>query len=526
MPLIMGIVLAGGIFIGAYISRINHHSFIKASRVSQFNKLNEVVRYIETEYVDTISEQNLVETSINAMLKTLDPHSAYIPAEDLQAANEPLEGNFEGIGIEYHIQKDSLLVVSAVAEGPSEIAGLKAGDRIVKVEGKSIVGITGNDVVQKLRGPDGSEVKVSVYRRGHKGVIDYTIKRGKIPIYSIDAAYMIDDTAGYIKISRFGSNTTKEFREAMKKLHLQGMQRVIVDLRDNPGGYLNAATQIADEFLKAKQLIVYTQGKARPKEEYFSTTKGDFEKDQVIVLINEGSASASEILAGALQDLDRGVLVGRRSFGKGLVQEQTMFPDGSALRLTIARYYTPSGRCIQKSYVNGEEEYENDIIERYRRGELENADSIKFPDSLKYKTKGGRTVYGGGGIMPDIFVPLDTSMNSKYLSHVQSKGLINQFTYDYVDENRKMFNNYKELSVFVKTFDVTDALLERFIKYAEKQGIKASPKDLKASAKFIKTNLKALMARQLWKNEGYYYIMNQLDAAYNKAYQTRALFAQ
>jgi carboxyl-terminal processing protease len=344
LPVVLALVLISGIFIGSHLRPTSFSAQLISNRISHFNKLNEVINYIEQEYVDTINEKELVDQSINDILTHLDPHSSYIPAEDLQAINEPLEGNFDGIGIEFHMQNDTIMVVSAVAGGPSEAVGIKPGDRIIKIEGKNVAGvhISNSEIMQKLRGPSGTKVRVSILRKTHPALMDFTITRGKIPLYSIDAAYMIDARTGYIKISRFAATTYEEYMNAFHKLKEKGLGRLILDLRDNPGGFLNGATKLADEFLSKEKLIVYTQGKARPKESYFSTERGEFERGRLIVLINTGSASASEIVAGALQDWDRATIVGVRSFGKGLVQEQSVFPDGSAIRLTIARYYTPS----------------------------------------------------------------------------------------------------------------------------------------------------------------------------------------
>lgn len=519
LPILLALILCLGIYIGTKL----HHSSLKksffSSNISQFNKLNEVVNYINQEYVDTVNNKKLAEASIEAMLQTLDPHSSYIPSEDLQSVNEPLEGNFDGIGIEFHIQADTIMVVTPLSGGPSEILGIQPGDRIVKIEGQDVAGIkiTNSDVMQKLRGPGGTKVKISIFRRAAKKLIDYTITRGKIPIYSIDASYMIDAKIGYIKISRFAATTYEEYMQAFKKLESQGLETLVLDMRGNPGGYLNAATQIADEFLDDKKLIVYTQGKARPKSSYYAKEDGSFEKGKLIVLIDEGSASASEIVAGALQDWDRATIVGRRSFGKGLVQEQSVFPDGSALRLTVARYYTPTGRSIQKPYKEGVEDYNNDLLLRLKKGELENADSIKFSDSLMFKTPGGKTVYGGGGIMPDIFVPLDTMNNSGYLSSIINKGLISQFTFDFVDKNRILLNDYKTFKEYNSKFQVNENIFNDFIKYVEKNGISKDTKGLIKSGGIIKTQIKANIARQIWKNEGFYPVIQEVDNTLKKA---------
>lgn len=494
-------------------------------RSNQFNKINDVVNYINQEYVDTINQKKLVENTIEGMLHTLDPHSAYIPASELQAMNEPLEGNFEGIGVEFHIQNDTIMVVSAVSGGPSEQLGIRSGDRIVKVNGKNVAGtgISNTQVTQLLRGTSGSKVNVSIARRGIDKLIDYTITRGKIPIYSVDVSYMLDKNTGYIKISHFAERTYDEYIEGFMKLKNEGMKNLVLDLRGNPGGYLKTAIQIADEFLPEKKLIVYTQGRSRPRETYYATSRGFFEQGALAVLMDEGSASASEIVAGALQDQDRATIIGRRSFGKGLVQEQSQFPDGSAIRLTIARYYTPTGRCIQKPYVDGYEEYQNELFERMKKGELEKTDSIHFSDSLKYKTPAGKIVYGGGGIMPDTFVPLDTTGMSSFFTDANSKGLITQFAYDYLDQNRKSFEKYKSFPDFNKTFSVNDEIYHEFSRYAMKNEVAKDEKGEKISSRLIRVQLKALIARQLWKNDGFYPVIQESDQALKKALQLISL---
>lgn len=520
LPLVFALLLAAGIFIG---SRMNT-SFIDgktifAPRSKEFNKLSEVVNYIQHEYVDTINQTDLVDVSIVKLLQNLDPHSAYIPAEDLRAANEPLEGNFEGIGIEFHIQQDTIMVVATISGGPSDMIGLRPGDRIVKVGDSTIagIGITNSMVFQKLRGPSGTKVKISVLRRDSRKLIDFFITRGKIPIYSLDASYMIGKNTGYIKLSRFAATTFDEFTDALSKLKKEGMTQLIFDLRDNPGGYLDAATAIADEFLDDEKLIVYTQGKSRPKAVYNASAKGNFETGKVVVMIDEGSASASEIIAGALQDWDRATIVGRRSYGKGLVQEQTVFPDGSALRLTIARYYTPTGRSIQKSYNNGYEQYQHELVDRMNHGELEYADSIKFADSLLYKTPGGKIVHGGGGIMPDVFIPFDTTENSEYLNSLARLSLISQFAYDYLDENRSSLKSYKDFETFNEQFHITDQLLDEFISFAEKRGVKKDEQGIKTSGRIIRGQLKAFISRQLFKDGSFYRVINEIDHAFKKA---------
>ena len=521
LPFIFASLLALGIYIGMKLNEpFNNKKSFFSFRTGQFSKINDVVNYISQEYVDTVNQKKLVESTIEDMLHQLDPHSAYIPAEDLQAMNEPLEGNFDGIGVEFHVQQDTIMVVTAVSGGPSDQLGIRSGDRIVKVDGKNVAGIhiTNTQVTQMLRGPSGTKVKVGIYRRGNPNLVEYSITRGKIPVFSVDVGYMLDDKTGYIKVSHFAERTYEEYLDAFSKLTDKGLQSLILDLRGNPGGYLKTAIQIADEFLPDGKLIVYTQGHARPKETFKSTSRGFFENGKLIVLIDEGSASASEIVSGAVQDWDRATVVGRRSFGKGLVQEQSNFPDGSAIRLTIARYYTPTGRSIQKPYSNGYDDYENELYHRQKRGELNSSDSVHFSDSLKYTTAGGKIVYGGGGIMPDIFVPLDTDGISPFFSEANGKGLIVQFAYDYLDLHRKEISSrYPDFNTYKSDFSISDEAYTKFVEYAHKGGVSKDEKGENYSSSLIRTQLKALIARQIWKNDGFYPIIHELDATLKKA---------
>ena len=518
LPLLFAALIALGIYIGMRMNEPyrNAHTLF-SFRTGQFNKINDVINYINMEYVDTVNQKKLVENTIEEMLHQLDPHSAYIPADELQASNEPLEGNFDGIGVEFHIQNDTIMVVAAVSGGPSDALGILAGDRIIKVDGKNVanIDISSTQVMQLLRGPSGTKVNVTIFRYGQ--MIDYSIKRGSIPIYSVEVSYMLNKETGYIKVSHFGDKTYEEYLDGFMKLKEAGMQNLILDLRGNPGGYLKTAIQIADEFLPDKKLIVYTEGRSRSKETYLATTRGYFKKGAVVVLIDEGSASASEIVSGALQDWDRAIIVGRRSFGKGLVQEQSEFPDGSAVRLTIARYFTPTGRCIQKPYEGNFEQYENELYDRYKKGELLSSDSIHFPDSLKFTTPAGHIVYGGGGIMPDVFVSLDTSGNSNYYSAISSKGLISEFAYNYLDENRKTFKKYKTFEEYNNSFFINKIILSEFVSYANDKGVKPIEKEINISSELISTQLKALIARQVWKNEGFYAVIHKMDPTLKKA---------
>lgn len=519
LPIVFALVLVLGILIGRTFS-LNRGNFISVNPGNQYNKIEEILHYISDQYVDTINEKQLVEKTITTMLQNLDPHSSYLTAEELQANNEPLQGNFEGIGIEFNIVEDTIRVLSAIPGGPSEQVGIQAGDKIVEVENKKVAGIkiTNRDVLAKLKGQGGTKVKVGVLRRGKTKLQNFTITRGTIPIYSVDVSYMLTPKTGYIKISRFASDTYNEYLQAFKKLQGLGMQQLIIDLRGNGGGYLNTAVNIADEFLSKGKEIVYTIGKARPRADYKATEKGSFENGKLIILIDDGSASASEILAGAIQDNDRATIVGRRSFGKGLVQEQSEFSDGSAMRLTIARYYTPTGRCIQKTYSNGLEDYYKEEYNRYNSGELENQDSIKINDTLKFTTPGGKVVYGGGGIIPDVFVPLDTAGRSHYLAEVSYNGLINDFAFDYADKQRaKLKDTYPTVDSFINQFMISSVIFNDFVAYAQKNGVKPNEKQIKISESIIKLQLKALIARNIWNNSGFYPVLQQDDNVLKKA---------
>jgi carboxyl-terminal processing protease len=514
LPIVFALLLVLGIYIGYRYSFAN-----RASTMANDDKIAKLLNYIQKRYVDTVNQTQLEDKALNTLLQNLDPHSSYVTAKEAQAMNEPLQGNFGGIGIEFNVIKDTIRVISAISGGPSEALGIQAGDMIVKIEGKNSAGvkITNQQVIEKLRGERGTKVNISIKRRSVKKLIDFTITRGEIPIFSVDAAYMVNAKTGYIKVSRFGATTYEEYMKAFHELTQKGMQSLILDLRGNPGGYLNAAVMMADEFLGPGKEIVHTQGRADAKKVHMATIKGEFEKNNLIVLIDEGSASASEIVAGAIQDNDRGTIIGRRSFGKGLVQEEKEFDDGSAVRLTIARYYTPTGRCIQKSYEGGLDAYYGEEMQRYNKGELQNADSIKFADSLKFKTPAGKVVYGGGGIMPDVFVPLDTIGRTIYLSEVTYSGLINQFAFDYADHNRTQLKGYKNFEQFNRSFSVSDEMLNEFAGFAEKNKIKRRENELKKSAPILKTQLKALIARNIWNNAGYYPVIQTIDNTFLKA---------
>ncbi|KAB1065924.1 S41 family peptidase [Salibacter halophilus] len=486
-------------------------------------KIQSFLRYVELAYVDSVNANELVETAIRSVLEDLDPHSVYIPKKDVKRANEPLVGKFEGVGIQFNILKDTIVVVSPIPGGPSEKLGIKSGDKIIKINDSTVagVGFTNQDVIDNLRGPKGSEVDVAIKRRGEKKLLDFTIKRDKIPIYSVDASYMAEPGVGYIKLNRFAATSMDEINEAMDSLKDAGMENMILDLRGNSGGYLNVAIELADQFLKDDQLIVYTEGRAFKRAEQYATKKGKFEKGKLIVLIDEGSASASEIVSGAVQDWDRGIVIGRRSFGKGLVQKEFKLSDGSALRLTISRYHTPSGRCIQRPYEDGKKAYYQSIYDRLDNGELVNPDSIHLPDSLHYETlKKGRTVYGGGGIMPDIFVPADTSRGSDYYGKVIRKGIINDFSLDYLDQNRKKLERkYSSVDEFINNFEDKN-LMDKFIAYAEDEGVEKDEDEIEKSKSLLSNSLKGLIARGLYGSSAYYQLTNKSDDAFNKALET------
>lgn len=475
-------------------------------------KLDYLLYFLNNNYVDTLNTNEIVEEGIRAMLKKLDPHSIYLTKEELKEMDEPLVGNFDGVGIQFNILEDTIVVVNTIVGGPSEKLGILAGDKIVKIENEVVAGIKlkNKDVISRLRGPRGTVVKVSIFRRGEKNLIDYSITRDKIPLTSIDATYMLDKETGYIKLSRFSATSSEEFIAGLTKLKAEGMKNLIIDLTGNGGGYLKTATDIVDQVMPENNLITYTKGRTEgSKVPYYTTSEGLFEKGKLVVLIDEGSASASEIVSGAVQDLDRGIIIGRRSFGKGLVQNSFPFPDGSAMRLTTARYYTPSGRCIQKPYENGVDDYYDDLNTRFRHGEFTNRDSIHFADSLKYYTTGKRLVYGGGGIMPDIFIPLDTTENSKYLTDVYRKGLFNKFTLKYVDQHRAEINkSYPDFKTFKANFTVSDAIVEEFVAAGEADEIKRDEEGLKTSGAFIRRQLKALIANQVWGTSEYYQTIN------------------
>ncbi len=484
-------------------------------------KLQMTWQLINAFYVDTVNQQKLTENAITGMLKSLDPHSVYISADEVKAMNEPLDGSFEGIGVAFNILDDTLMVVNPISGGPSEKVGIMSGDRIVIVDGDNVagIGLKNSDVFKLLRGAKGTTVSLGIHRRGESDILTFMVERDKIPIFSVDAAYMAAPGIGYIRISRFAITTNDEFKSAMDKLNGEGVNNLILDLRGNGGGYLKAAIDIADEFLKNKKLIVYTEGVTSSKKEHYSTNRGLSKDGKLIIMIDEGSASASEIVSGAIQDWDRGIILGRRSFGKGLVQRPFSLPDGSMIRLTVAKYYTPSGRCIQKDYTNGIDAYHMEVYERMKDGELFSKDSVRMADSLVYKTKNlNRTVYGGGGIMPDVYVPMDTSMYSDYYRDIVAKGILNRFVLNYVDDNRKMLESkYSYFDDFNSLFVVDKSLMSDLISAADKAGVKMNEKDYSKSKMHLKTQMKALIARDLWNTSEYFEVVNSLSKEYLKA---------
>lgn len=514
LPFVLCIGLAGGVLLGAGLT--NKSGGTEVNRDVQ--KLREVLSLVKSEYVDDTKTDDLVEEAIVHMLGKLDPHSAYISSKDRISANEDLQGNFEGIGIEFSIFNDTLTVVHAISGGPSEAVGVRPGDRIVKVNEKLIANtkLTNLDVMRYLKGPKGTEVKIEVVRKNKKEPITFTIIRDKIPQFSVDAAYLVTPEIGYVKVNRFSQNTYQEVHDALTKLRREGMKKLVLDLQGNPGGYMDQAISIADEFLPKGEKIVFTKGQEKKyDEDAMATDKGDFEKGDLIVLVNEGSASASEIVSGALQDNDRALVVGRRSYGKGLVQRPFNLSDGSEVRLTISRYYTPSGRTVQKPYENLDE-YDKDIVKRYKHGEFFTADSIHFNDSLKYKTLNGRTVYGGGGIMPDYFVPLDTTLISKYFNELSYANILREFAFNYAEQNNASLKKMN-FAAYQRDFQVGDAMLNQLTVMGKKSKIEPDYADLKKNKKLFQVYLKAEIARRVWGNEAFYPIYNETNEVLQQA---------
>ena len=510
----MACFLAVGLLLGKKLAP-QQEVYVSGSGEVRYQKIQEIINVLDERYVDSVDREELFEKTISDMLHKLDPHSNYIPAEDLKAMNESIEGKFSGVGIRFFIIRDTVCVTNVLPYSPAENAGLKSGDKIVHVDTSNIasIGIKNDEVMGMLKGIAGTTVDL-VIQRGRKQ-LNKSVVRGSIPVESVSAAFMVNKNVGYIKIDQFSVATAEEFQIATGILKKQGLQKLIIDLRNNGGGVLTGATRIADEFLKANIAIVETRGEHSKDYVYRATSRGELEEVELAILINSNSASASEILAGAIQDNDRGIIIGRRSFGKGLVQEDMMLRDGSNLRLTIARYYTPTGRCIQKPYSDNIDDYYNDQLSRYENGELYEVDSTLFNDSLKYITPGGKVVYGGGGIMPDVFVPFDTTGNSWYFTQLRYSAAFTTFAFDFVQDKRTKWSSVKE---YIRDFKVTDKVLNQFVAFAEEEsGVQKNAQDLAVSKKLIKQTIKGEIARQLWVEQGYYQVRIEDDVDVKEA---------
>ncbi len=517
MPVFLAVAIIAGVFLGIKLqSRLQLSA--RTTQANGANKVSLIMSLIEGNYVDTVDSKKIVEAAIPEILKQLDPHTVYIPAKDMQEVSEEMSGNFSGIGVQFSIQNDTIMVIDVISGGPSQKLGIRAGDRIVKVNDSIMAGVkvTNEKVLKKLRGDKGSKVNVSIARKGFPELIPYEIKRGEIPLTSVDVSYMIDAKTGYIKVGRFAEKTYEEFMSGVDQLEKSGADQIIIDLRGNPGGYLGAVIKMVSEFLDKGELVVYTEGRTQPKRSFNTEKKGSYFGKKVVVLVDEYSASASEIFAGAIQDNDRGTIIGRRTFGKGLVQEQIPFYDGSAIRLTVARYYTPAGRCIQKSYKKGLEDYYGDLNRRYAHGEFEQKDSIQYSDTLKYYTRMKRVVYGGGGIMPDLFVAADTTGFSPYYLKITQKGLVYQYAFDYSDKYRNELGKMKTGKEF-ETYLLQHKILSSFTDFATKKGIATDTKGLAISGKIIEAQLMAYISRNIIGEVGFYSVISKLDPTLKEA---------
>ncbi|HPF10441.1 MAG TPA: S41 family peptidase [Flavobacteriaceae bacterium] len=519
LPLLLGIALALGVFVGSKLNFKDSNEKIFATN-SKKDKLNRLIDYIDYEYVDAVNTDSIVDVTVNGILENLDPHSVYIPVAAYEENADDMRGNFVGIGVSFYVYKDSIAVIRAIEGGSAEKAGIKGGDRILYADGKKLFGdgVDRDSISKFLKGEINSKVNLKVYRKGEKELLDIKLKRKRIPIISVDASYMLEGSLGYIKINRFSESTYSEFKKSLDVLLDQGMKSLVLDLRDNPGGYISSAEKILDEFLGDDTLLLITKNKAGEETYSYASGKGEFEDGKLFVLINENTASASEIVAGALQDNDKGTIIGRRSFGKGLVQREMALGDGSAVRLTIARYYTPTGRSIQRPYGDGNGEYYSDYEQRYRNGELLHADSIKVADSLKYVTPKGKVVYGGGGIIPDVFVPKDTSIANETLDYVARNGFMSYFIFEYLEVHRNQFNAL-DFEKFKKEFEVTDDLAKEFIDYARLQEAQI---DMTGYEEALKLALKANIAQQLYGPNAYEFILNATDPMLQKVMQLQS----
>jgi carboxyl-terminal processing protease len=523
LPQLKIIMIRYGIFFTTFFTAASSLLTAQNNPTETTEKFSTLLNYIELMYVDSVNGSDLTEKAIVHLLEELDPHSVYLSKEEVQSANEPLMGSFDGIGVQFNIHQDTIMVVEPIHGGPSEKLGIRSGDKIVKIDGENVagIGIKNSDVMKKLKGPKGTKVTVGIQRDNAEELYYYNIIRDKIPIYSVDASYMAAPGIGYIKISRFAQTTAEEMRKAIQELRAEGMKDLVIDLQGNGGGLLDIAVEMCDEFISGDRLLVYTEGRSFPRDERKANPKvqGSFEKGRLVVLIDESSASASEILSGAVQDWDRGLLVGRRSFGKGLVQRPVRLPDGSVVRLTVQKYYTPAGRCIQKPYEDGLDEYEKDKEKRFQNGELFSLESLDLPDSLKYFTNlKKRTVYGGGGIVPDVFVPLDTSENSNYFSEMLRTGVNNDWVMNYVNLNRAgLLSKYPDVKAFANGYKLPENAIKEMIDMLTKKDVPFNEKDFKVSEHAIDLRTKALIARNLYENEAFYVLINDLNPALKKA---------
>ncbi|MBP93626.1 MAG: peptidase S41 [Flavobacteriaceae bacterium] len=509
LPLLLGLGIAAGIFIGGKLNFSDKPDRLFSSN-SKKEKLNRLIDYIDYEYVDDVNTDSIVDVTVNGILENLDPHSVYIPKADMQRVTENMKGDFVGIGISFYTYNDTITVIRTIEGSPSDKVGIQGGDRIITADGDSIFGkdLSNSDIIKKLKGPIDTKVKLEVYRKGEPKLLTFSVKRDHIPIRSVDAAYMLTETLGYIKINRFAESTYKEFKEELRKLKKSGVEDLVLDLRGNPGGFLTIAEKIVDEFLEDEKLILFTKNKRGNIQKSYATSKGDFETSKVYVLIDENSASASEIVAGALQDNDRGIIVGRRSYGKGLVQREMNLGDGSAVRLTVSRYYTPTGRSIQRSYENGNKDYYDDYFERLSSGEFLDPEKIEVADSLKFTTPKGKVVYGGGGIIPDVFVPLDLSMQNETLTFLQRRGFVSNFVFEELEKNRHAYDDFSRKD-FINNFEVTDDFVLAFQDYLNAK--------TNANITFVAYNdevkqyIKATLASQLYSKGAFEEVLNKSD---------------